>query len=533
MQNERVMKPDSQKSLRKTIQLFFILFIVSCGIVGGLASAFYRSEINSLFKKIKSQEILTVTLVNKTIADKFCTIISDLFFLSKQNELIAYLDTGNTDQLRLLESEYVEISKRCKIYDQLRYVDSAGREVARVNYNNGNVSAVPAAKLQDKSHRYYFTDAIQLTREEVYASPLDLNIENKEIEKPFKPMIRFATPVYDSKAEKSGVVLINYLADTLLRDLEKPAELSMGNIMLINPEGYWLQNQSIRDTEWGFMFAGRKKQTFPSAYPEEWSIIQNTKIGQIETDSGLFTYRTIYPLKNTIAANSSDYYWVAVSHVPTSMLNYDKNNLLFTLFAFGSGLFVFIALGSWFASLTLIRTKMHKCELIKMATHDTLTSLPNRRMCYERLQSSVDHAKRFDRKLAVLYIDLDGFKTINDIHGHAAGDALLRKVSEILTTRSRSSDVVARLGGDEFVCILSEIDSPEGAMHAGNKIVEALQAPIQFKSESVIIGASVGVAIYPDHDTDPDRLLIKADSAMYDSKSKGKNTCTMFQGASA
>lgn len=163
-----------------------------------------------------------------------------------------------------------------------------------------------------------------------------------------------------------------------------------------------------------------------------------------------------------------------------------------------------------------------------MATRDTLTSLPNRRLCFDRLKSGVAHASRFNRKLGILYIDLDGFKEVNDTKGHSAGDELLIKVSEILTSISSSSDIIARIGGDEFVCILSEINSVKGAMNAGNKIIDALNTPIALSHGRVFIGASVGVSIYPDHGTDPEGLLIKADQAMYDSKSKGKNTCTMY-----
>lgn len=522
------MNPNDQKILRKSLNLFFLIFIVTGGLVSGLASAFYRLEINSVLSEIKNQEALTVTLQSKIIEKQFDSIINDLFFLSRQNELIAFLDSGELDYVRLIESEYIEISENTKTYDQLRYLDKTGQETIRVNYNKGNVVAVPEDALQDKSNRYYFSDAIVIDQGEVFVSPLDLNIENGKIDKPLKPMIRFATPVFDTETNKSGIVLINYLANTLLKDIYTAGELSIGSIMLINSEGFWLQNQMNRELEWGFMFAEHQQQTFPTYYPEEWTVIENTQAGQLETENGLLTYKTVFPIEKTVATSSNKYFWVVVSHVSPGVIKDNKRKILFELFIFGAGVFIIIALGSWFTALSITRNRLHKIELVEMATRDTLTSLPNRRMCFERLSSALDHAKRFNRKLGILYIDLDGFKEINDTKGHSAGDELLIKVSEILTTISRSSDTVARLGGDEFVCILSEIDSAEGAVYAGKKIIDALNAPIDLGSGRVFISASVGVSIFPDHDTDPERLLTKADKAMYQAKAKGKNNCTIY-----
>ncbi len=537
------MNAKDRKTLIKTLHIFLLFFVIIGGIVSGLASAFYRSEIHSIFTRIKMQETLTVTLQNKVIGEIFNEIASDLFFLTQQNELKAFFNTADTNWLRGVESEYVAMSQRKGTYDQLRYLDGSGKERVRVNYNNGVPNVVVREGLQDKSNRYYFSDAIVLNREEVFVSPLDLNVENGEIEKPLKPMIRFATPVYDAMDSKRGVLLINYLADALLADIERAGELAQGSVMLVNAEGYWLLNSENSDTEWGFMFQERGNLTVAAKFPEEWSTIKQTKSGQFETNNGLFTYSTTFPLtealqrgtggsisapKSTIANDSSKYYWVILSHIHPEVISSYKNSLLIKLFLFGAGVFVFIALGSWFAALAIMRRRIYQSELVEMATRDTLTKLPNRRECYEKLQSAVLHASRFNHKLGVVFIDLDGFKEVNDTKGHDVGDELLIQVSEILTSIFRSSDTVARLGGDEFVCVLSEIDSAEGAMHAGQKLIDALSHPIELTCGAVSIGASIGVSVYPVHGTDPETLLKNADSAMYASKAGGKNTCSMF-----
>jgi len=523
-----VILPTHKQSLRKTIKLFIILFIVTSVALSSLGIVLYHSEIDSIFDPIKDQETFTVTLQENLIREQFDSIISDLLFLSRQNELTAFLNTGDAENLGLIEAEYKEIAQHAKIYGQLRYLDNSGQEKIRVNYDKGEVQVARENELQNKSNRYYFTDTLQLAEKEVFVSPLDLNIENGQIERPFKPVIRFGTPVFDSENTKSGVVLINYLANRLLNDIAALGKLSIGSEMLINEEGYWLLNQRDQKRKWGFMFAEHKEQKFPTYFPEEWAIINNTKVGQLETDNGLFTYKIISPLMETVAAGSCDHLWVIVSHVPPTVLSENQNRVLWKLFLYGAGLHIFIALACWFAALNITRNKLHKLELIHLATRDALTSLANRRMCFERLSATIDHAKRFHRKVGIVYLDLDGFKEINDTMGHAAGDELLIKISEILTSISRSSDTIARLGGDEFVCVLTEINSTEGALHAGQKIIDALNEPIDLTSGRVFIGASVGVSIYPDHGTEPEKLVKMADTAMYESKKKGKNCCTSY-----
>jgi len=127
----------------------------------------------------------------------------------------------------------------------------------------------------------------------------------------------------------------------------------------------------------------------------------------------------------------------------------------------------------------------------------------------------------------LLFIDLDGFKEINDNLGHNAGDELLVKVGEILASSSRRSDTVARLGGDEFACILSEISTVKAAELAGEKMIQALSNPIKIMGKDVKIGASVGVSVFPDIEVNSKALLKSADEAMYISKANGRNICTL------
>jgi diguanylate cyclase (GGDEF)-like protein len=163
-----------------------------------------------------------------------------------------------------------------------------------------------------------------------------------------------------------------------------------------------------------------------------------------------------------------------------------------------------------------------------LAHHDTLTGLPNRFSLQERLEQSLGLSKRNNRQLALMLIDLDRFKSINDTLGHHAGDDLLVQVSARLGAAVRDSDIVARLGGDEFVVVLPEIVSPDDAAHVAEKIVVAVSAPYQIDGQLFRTSPSIGISIFPDDALESEGLLKNADVAMYEAKAKGRATYQFF-----
>lgn len=160
----------------------------------------------------------------------------------------------------------------------------------------------------------------------------------------------------------------------------------------------------------------------------------------------------------------------------------------------------------------------------QLAHYDALTNLPNRALFYDRLGQAIVVARRNHSSLALLFIDLDGFKQVNDIHGHHVGDLLLAQVSERLRLCVRESDTLARLGGDEFTMILNDTRGREDIAKVAGKIVESIAQPFDLEGTSVRIGASIGIACYPDDAPSKGTLLIVADKAMYAAKAAGKNT---------
>ena len=167
-------------------------------------------------------------------------------------------------------------------------------------------------------------------------------------------------------------------------------------------------------------------------------------------------------------------------------------------------------------------------ELAHRAFHDALTGLPNRLMLRDRLSQAITRAQRKKSALAVLFIDLDRFKSINDTLGHRIGDAVLRGVADRISAMLRKSDTVAREGGDEFLVLLEDIGIPEHAASVAGKLLRALDEPYSVEGRSLHCSGSIGVAIYPDDGADAEELIRHADAAMFDSKGGGRNQVHFF-----
>ncbi|MFD2273049.1 diguanylate cyclase domain-containing protein [Undibacterium arcticum] len=166
-------------------------------------------------------------------------------------------------------------------------------------------------------------------------------------------------------------------------------------------------------------------------------------------------------------------------------------------------------------------------RILHLAEHDALTGLANRRLLRARLDLGIAYAKRNGQMLAVIFLDLDGFKQVNDNLGHEAGDELLKAVSQRLQQAVRSNDTVARLGGDEFVVVLSEVADLSVATAVANKLIQVLALPHRITGRDVQISASIGLSNYPNHGDIADMLLSKADKALYQAKAAGKNRYKM------
>jgi diguanylate cyclase (GGDEF)-like protein/PAS domain S-box-containing protein len=179
-----------------------------------------------------------------------------------------------------------------------------------------------------------------------------------------------------------------------------------------------------------------------------------------------------------------------------------------------------------FHDITEIKRSQEKIRY--QAQHDALTGLPNRVLFKDRLEQGIHSARRHNTQLAVLFIDLDNFKRVNDSLGHESGDLLLKEVGQRLAGCIRAEDTAARQGGDEFIVILNQVRGSEGAARVADKILSALTKPINIEGNDFRIGASIGITLYPDDGKDFKTLMKNADLAMYRAKEQGKNTYQLF-----
>ncbi len=165
-----------------------------------------------------------------------------------------------------------------------------------------------------------------------------------------------------------------------------------------------------------------------------------------------------------------------------------------------------------------------------MATHDALTGLPNRSLARDRFEQAAAAARRGEHSVAMLYLDLDNFKNVNDTLGHNSGDTLLKQVSGRLSSLLRNADTVARLGGDEFLLLVPEVDDGAAVAEIANKVVSGLMAPFEVIGMEIFAGCSLGITMFPADGTDFDSLLKKADIAMYRAKEAGRNAFRFWDG---
>ncbi len=161
----------------------------------------------------------------------------------------------------------------------------------------------------------------------------------------------------------------------------------------------------------------------------------------------------------------------------------------------------------------------------ELALHDPLTGLPNRRLLEDRIATVLQHAMRQHSKAAVMYLDLDGFKGINDTYGHAYGDEILKLVARRLTGCSRKEDTVARVGGDEFIIVLGDVSTLRDAQEPASKLIEAVSEPYLINGITLKLSTSIGISLFPDDASSVESLIAVADSALYQAKRSGKNRC--------
>jgi len=549
-----------KKRLHKEFLLLYVPWLIP---VIFILSGFYYLEYKGQYGALLYSEQFQTELSKLTLEDKLVERVSDLRVIASLTEQqihdIDFIPTYALGEI------FLTIARNHYEYDQIRMLDTSGKEIVRVNYNKGEPKLVAKEKLQDKQGRYYFTDSMNLEMGTYFVSRLDLNIEQGKIEMPIKPMIRLGVKIEDKRGALAGILLLNYRADDLLSEYARETPSSANRLSIVNTDGYWLKHPNPM-REWGFMHQNNER--FQNTFPEEWKNIKDQGKGQLKTDRGIFTYGTVYPVPEdgSIAANLTSgkglRAWKVISHLTPSVIEQNRKQLIQRYIIIALPLVLILALVCWW--LAVVRLKHHKANLAliesqktlewkvlkrtealqhevlerkkieeklrHMATYDGLTGIPNRELFMDRLQHAIAISRRHKNDLlALFFIDLDGFKAVNDTYGHEAGDQLLKQVSYRLSHTIRESDTLGRLGGDEFVILLQELGQQKDAIKIANTVLMNLQRDFNLDGVTTNISCSIGIAFFQDGNEAAKSLLARADTAMYLAKDSGKNKLVLAE----
>jgi diguanylate cyclase (GGDEF)-like protein len=515
-------RQNKKRLVSYSIWSFLLVFILSF-----LVLFFIEKEVRTTrIEELQRQEQRVVKLENDFLGREFNMLLSDLHYLhhAYKNDLF------ETDDYSKVTANWVEFSTQRRIYDQIRFLDANGDEKIRINIGSDGGYSIPEKDLQNKKDRYYFTETIKLKEENVYISPLDLNIEHGEIEIPYKPMIRLSTPIYDEQGTLKGVIVLNYLADNMLAGFRELAGNSQGEIMLLNAAGYRLSS-SNPDHDWNFMFDEKKGDTFEKEYPNEWmSILKNE--GQKTTDKGLITATpvvlsnrfnsgetTSHDLK--IVLGDGSWYVVSVFERNRENMEYFDDNLGSLLVdVLVKNVFYFLLIGIISAIVGfLVYVNRKTYSRIKFYSEfDPLTKTFNRRAGIVKLNELFPADERRHFIVSLCFIDINGLKEVNDNLGHKLGDELIVSVAEVIKETIRAQDFLVRLGGDEFLIVFNGIDI-EMAETIWQRIVQAYEKINQDDNRPYIISVSHGIVDFDNKQkTHVDDLINAADEKMYNEK---------------
>jgi len=387
------MTPVSQNTDRppSLLKRFLLMFLPLCLLLIAIGMSHYYTAMKLARISLESSEQQNVALAQKGLISEMRAVISDLTFLAKLNELWDLLDNPKDEDARLnLAQEFLYFSEKKGIYDQIRFLSDDGMEIIRINYDEGNPHILAQSELQNKSDRYYFQEALAQDIGGIYMSPFDLNVEEGKIEHPLRPVIRFATPLFNSQGEKKGVLMFNFRGEKLIQGFRQAAASIADHLNLINSEGYWLSGPSP-ENEWAFLL--KREHSFAQAFPDAWRKMLDQDSGNFVTEKGLFTFAIVYPMVSVLAfyaeAGMGDIssvsegqqdarprFWKIVSHVSPESFNaasrdfFSQHLLSYML----GGLFLLA--GSLIVAQTAIRRQLEQAQKnFERRYHDTLENM--------------------------------------------------------------------------------------------------------------------------------------------------------------
>ncbi|MFB2643287.1 sensor histidine kinase [Shewanella bicestrii] len=316
-----------------------------------LSLVLYQKRHEEAMTPLARQAAMVLADANQTIAYYLGSLKRDALFLAKYQLLLDTASGKNTD-LSTVEHFFKAFSEASQQYDQVRWLDNDAMEKVRINLINQVAQIVPQTELQSKQGRYYIAPSLALEPDTFYFSPLDLNVENKVIETPIKPMLRITTPVFLVSGERQGFIALNFLAQTLLDAIASTAKGGV-ELSMLNADGYWLLAPQPQ-MAWGFMY-GREDLKFGNNYPEAWQAIsKNTELA-FTTSNGFWDYENVQNLGNAMLPN-----WRLVAHISPTVLSQITLQCALESLTIGLMLLILGGIVCWRAAKSMYeRDKLH------------------------------------------------------------------------------------------------------------------------------------------------------------------------------
>lgn len=562
---------------------FGIAFKLGClmavfGVVPTILAGYsiYNSSRESMLQSAERDLQTAVQVLGRDLRGRLRTISLDAMVLSNGPHMTEL--NGLRDPLQRQHAEEdLAASFRAMLlahsdYMQVRLISASdhGLEWVRQDRDGQHIVRVTGSDLQEKGTYDYVFDALQLKPGQVRISPIVINHEQGAHSGLGKPTLHVSTPVADAAGKVFALVVINVDLDGLFAQLQDdlPREYQ---VYLANRWGDLLIHPDQRRT---FGFDQGRRLFLQDEFPHVEALLNGDGPGHLLSRSVAQhrEERLVAAFVRLSSDGPSDEPFVVLglgqlqSHVLAQAsrpgADIARIALLFSLLAL---VVAFLAsralirplrsmtdavelfsrerkvshlkprddeLGVLARSFTAMKKEIvgqladltsSRAAFEHLARHDALTGLPNRRMCFEQLEQALLRARRNQGEMALLFVDLDHFKAINDQYGHRFGDLVLVAVAKLLTSVSEAGDSVARLGGDEFIIFIDQVEQPQKVLALLQKLHHCLQLPLLIEGQRVKVHASIGVSLYPRDGVDIETLVQQADHAMYRAKSAGKN----------
>lgn len=528
----RTIKGEFKKIARYTVLFFLVLsigYLIVAVVVKTKENAIQRENILNTQQELADVE-------REIISNRVSRLVSDVLYTADNFQL----NSAAGDNYAELKRQWLVFSERKKIYDQIRFIDLDGNERVRVNYSGTGAQVVADTALQNKKDRYYFKDSVALQKNQVFISPLDLNVENNVVEQPEKPMIRLGTPCYDSAGQQQGIVVLNYSAQDMLQQVRKIASTSMGAVFMLNADGYWLYNSADSSTEWTFMYEDRAQQSFATDYPEVWQQVLAGSSGVSVTKQGVFSYTNVLANdafvpdagNGRIQSTCGDWYIVTFIDPQSAagrLFTGGTTAVMLTAMQENPFVYLMILIVSFLLAAFFSFNKLEKDRIRYFSEYDVMTGVYNRRAGFAKLDQMYKTGVKHECHISVCFIDINGLKEVNDFLGHEAGDELILTVADGIRAHIRKTDFVSRLGGDEFLIVFETAGKAEAEMIWQN-IVQYYERINEQENRKYIVSVSHGIETFHcDTNEYIDTVVNHADEKMYNEKREIKKNLRVIR----